>query len=94
MSAAVFRAQLGVQAVLENFYFDTKFTITHFTAGFDGTGFSDYLDAESNSAYFTPTMKQYMARCKPGTRVYIDEIKAKGPDGVTRNLPAIAFKLY
>ena len=39
MQSAVFRVQQGVQAVLEDFYFDLKFPITHFTIGFDGTGF-------------------------------------------------------
>lgn len=94
MSAAIFRVQMGVQAVLEDFYFDTKFTITHFTIGFDGTGFTDYLEKQSNSALFTPEIKQLMQRCRPGSRVFIDEIRAKGPDGTTRNLPSIAFKLY
>jgi gliding motility-associated protein GldM len=94
MSAAVFRVQQGVAATLENFYFDTKFVITHFTMGFDGAGFTDYLEKQSGSALFTADMKELMQRCRPGTRVFIDEIRAKAPDGTTRNLPGIAFKLY
>jgi gliding motility-associated protein GldM len=94
MSAAVFRVQQGVAAVLENFYFDTKFVITHFTIGFDGTGFTDYLERQSNSALFTGDIKALMQQCRPGSRVFIDEIRAKAPDGTTRNLPSIAFKLY
>lgn len=94
MQSAVFRVQQGVQASLENFYFDVKFPITHFTMGFAGTGFSDYIEKQANSALFTPDMKQLMQRCRPGTLIYIDEIRAKAPDGTTRNLPGIAFKLY
>lgn len=94
VQSAVFRVQQGVQAVLENFYFDVKFPITHFTMGFAGTGFSDYIERQSNSALFTPEMKELMQRCRPGSLVYIDEIRAKAPDGTTRNLPGIAFKLY
>jgi gliding motility-associated protein GldM len=94
MQSSLFRVQQGVQAVLENFYFDTKFVITHFTMGFDGTGFSDYLEKESSSALFTPEMKTLMGRCKPGTRIFIDDIKAKAPDGTIRDLPGINFKLY
>ena len=93
MRSAAFRVQKGVQAELENFYFDTKFVITHFTMGFAGTGFSDYLEMESTSARFTPKMEQLMARAKPGTRIFIDDIRAKGPDGTTRTLPSLAFKL-
>jgi hypothetical protein len=94
MQSSLFRVQQGVQAVLENFYFDTKFVITHFTMGFDGAGFSDYLEKESSSALFTPEMKQLMSRCRPGTRIFIDDIRAKAPDGTTRSLPGINFKLY
>lgn len=94
MQSAVFRVQQGVMATLENFYFDVKFPITHFTMGFAGAGFSDYIERQSSSALFTTDMKQLMQRCKPGTLIYIDEIRAKAPDGTTRNLPGIAFKLY
>lgn len=94
MRSAVFRVQKGVAAKLENFYFDTKFEITHFTMGFTGTGFSDYLELQSSSARFTPQMQELMSRCKPGTRVFFDDIRAKAPDGTTRNLPGMTFKLY
>lgn len=94
MRSAVFRVQQGVQAKLENFYFDTKFVITHFTMGFTGTGFTDYLELESSNARFTPKMHQLMQRCKPGTRVFFDDIRAKAPDGTIRSLPGITFKLY
>ncbi len=94
MRAAVFRVQQGVAAKLENFYFDIKFPITHFTMGFAGTGFNDYVEVQSNSALFTAEMKSLMNRCKPGTRVFFDDIRAKAPDGTTRNLPGMTFKLY
>jgi gliding motility-associated protein GldM len=92
-SAAAFRVQEGVAAVLEDFVFDAKFVVTSFTIGFDGTGFDNYMERTSNSAYFTPEIKELISRCRPGTRVYIDDIRAKGPDGTTRTLPPIAFKL-
>lgn len=92
-SSAAFRVQQGVSAILENFEFDARFLVTSFEIGFDGTGFPNYMEKSSSSALFTPGIKQLMARCRPGTRVYIDNIRAKGPDGTTRNLPPIAFKL-
>ncbi|MGH2643177.1 MAG: gliding motility protein GldM [Chitinophagaceae bacterium] len=94
MQSAAFRVQEGVQAVLENFYFDLKFPVTHFTIAFEGTGFDNYVQETSNSAYFTPAIKQLMQRCRPGTRVFFDDIRAKAPDGTTRNLPSIFFNLY
>ncbi len=94
MSAAVFRVQKGIHAELENFYYDTKFVITHFTMGFTGAGFSDYIELEASNARFTPKMQDLMSRCKPGTRVFFDDIRVKAPDGTTRSLPGITFKLY
>ncbi|GAA4301154.1 gliding motility protein GldM [Compostibacter hankyongensis] len=93
MSAAAFRVQKGVAATLKDFYFDAKFVVTSFRMGFSGTGFPDYLEKVSGSAYFTSDMQQLMSRCRPGTRVYIDDIRAKGPDGLTRKLPSINFRL-
>lgn len=93
LSAAVFRLQTGVAAVLENFEFDARFVVTSFRIGFDGAGFPDYLEKTSGSAYFTPEIKDLMQRCKPGTRIFIDDIHAKGPDGTTRTLPSLAFRL-
>ncbi|HEY6082677.1 MAG TPA: GldM family protein, partial [Chitinophagaceae bacterium] len=62
--------------------------------GFNGSGFPDYLEDVSHSPLFTPKMREYMKRCQPGSRVYIDHIRAKGPDGVERNLEgAIIFNL-
>src|SRR5699024_10185866 len=81
MRSAVFKAQKGVRAVMKDFYFDIKFNVVSFTMGFVGKGFSDYFEAKSNSALFSSEMQQLMQRCQPGTRIFIDEIRAKGPDG-------------
>jgi len=94
MRSAVFKAQEGVRAVLKNFYFDIRFKVTSFTMGFVGSGFSDYYEAKTSSAVFSSEMHKLMKRCKPGTRIFIDDIRAKGPDGTTRALPGITFKLY
>lgn len=94
MGSAVFRAQLGVTAEPEDFVFEARFQVTGFTMGFNGAGFPDYLEDVSHSPLFTPKMKEFMKRCQPGSRVYIDHIKVKGPDGVDRNLEgALIFNL-
>ncbi len=90
MSAALFRALIGPAAVLENFEFDAKFTIISFSymmlpKGKDligpytvqnraGCRFSDNKDVSK---------AQSMARA--GDRIFLDDIKAVGPDGQTRN---------
>ena len=91
--AAVFRAQIGVVANLKDFYFDARYIVTSFKMGFNGTGYPDYIERTSSSARFTPEMQQLMQRAKPGSRIYIDNIKARGPDGTTRDLGSINFTL-
>ena len=38
-------------------------------------------------------MKEMIAKAKPGQKVYIEGIKAKGPDGTIRSLGSLAFKV-
>jgi hypothetical protein len=38
-------------------------------------------------------MKEMLQKAKPGQKVYIEGIKARGPDGTTRNLGSLSFKV-
>ena len=42
---------------------------------------------------FSPAMQAFIAKAKPGDLFYIEEIKVKGPDGMSRKIPGIAFKI-
>ena len=93
MPANVFKAQLGVAAVLENFDFDAKFQIVSFDFSYLQRR-KDYQGPFSMSdAYFKGEAKKYQEFASPGDRVYIDNIRAKGPDGTTRALNSISFLL-
>jgi gliding motility-associated protein GldM len=93
MQANVFRAQLGVAAVLENFDFDAKFTITSYDFSYQQKR-KDYQGPfPCTSSYFTGEAQKYLKLAQPGDRVYIDNIRAKGPDGTTRALNNISFLL-
>jgi hypothetical protein len=38
-------------------------------------------------------MKEMFQKAKPGQKVYIEGIKARGPDGTVRNLGSLSFKV-
>lgn len=95
ISSAQLKAQIGVVADLENFDFDTRFVVTGFEMSmlpkrgelqgpFKSTG--PYLNKDKD-------IIDAIKRCKPGDRVYFEEIRAKGPDGRIRKLNAITFLL-
>jgi len=84
-------ASQGVTAELENFDFDLKFTIVSFTVSATIKGYAE--EAQSNSNLFTAQQKAIMNQVATGQKIYIENIKAKGPDGTIRSLPAIGFKL-
>lgn len=91
MAKASLSAQAGVLANLENFDFDMKFTVTGFTVSATLKGFRE--EASSNGPAFSAQQKQIISSVPSGQKVYIEDIKAKGPDGSVRNLGALSFKL-
>jgi gliding motility-associated protein GldM len=92
ISASKFKVQRGMIAVLENFDFDIRFQIVGFEMTY-GAKRQDLVSARTNAPLFDSKMLDFINRAKPGDVFYFDDIKAKGPDGTTRKLPSIAFKL-
>ncbi len=88
---SVLLAQIGVAAEMENFDFDLKFTVTEFTVSATIQGFLQ--EATSKSYKFTQQQKNILQNMSRGQRVYIQDIKAVGPDGSTRDLSTIALVL-
>jgi len=92
ISQSVLLAQLGVVAEMgEDFDFDLKFTITEFTVSAVIQGFVREYTAKSNR--FTSDQMNLIRNLSRGNSVYIQDIKAVGPDGSTRPLSTINFKL-
>ena len=99
ISAALLREAIAPAAKLDNFDFDAKFVVREFTfamtpkgqdfvgpftvkGGVAGTRFAD-----------NPDVAKALSRCKAGDKVFIEGIKAVGPDGSTRTLNPIIFSL-
>jgi gliding motility-associated protein GldM len=93
MSAAQFRAMGGVRAVLEDSEFDAAFVVLGYRMGFSGKGFPDYQGGAVGGAQWS-SQSSSISKCIPGSIVYIEEIKVKGPDGKERTLPGgLIFRL-
>ncbi len=87
----VLLAQAGVIADMENFDFDLDFKVTQFTASATIKGFTQ--DYKSGNNLFTSQQKDLIQKLNRGDRIYFEDIKAIGPDGVERPLNAIVFKI-
>ncbi len=84
-------AQKFVRAELKNFAFDLKFKVTSFSVSATIGGFDQ--EKKSNSANITPAQKSIIKKVRKGGKVMFTNIKAKGPDGKTKKLNGIIFKV-
>lgn len=82
----------GVNAVF-NSDFDLKFEIVEFTVSASLEGGFVQDAKQLNGSVFTKNQIGIISRVGQNNKVYIEGIKAKGPDGTIRDLGAIAFKI-
>ena len=87
----VLAIQDGVMAVLVDFDFEFKYTVTEFELQTTEGGYTTIK--KSNSNRFTPDQKNLLSRVQLGDIVYIGSIKAKGDDGTVRDIDPISFKI-
>ncbi|WP_262909857.1 gliding motility protein GldM [Maribellus sp. CM-23] len=84
--------QDGVLAVLEDFDFEFKYTVTQFTLETTGSdGYSNPYPVKGNR--FSAQQKEALKRVNINTWVNITDIKAVGDDGSTRDLDPISLKI-
>ncbi|MFT5053513.1 MAG: gliding motility-associated protein GldM [Oceanospirillaceae bacterium] len=76
---------------MNNFDFDLVFRVTSFEITMNIGG--DLITTTANGNRFTDGMKGKIKALKSGSRVYIENIKAVGPDGVPRKLKPIGFRI-
>ncbi|MDP4184373.1 MAG: gliding motility protein GldM [Bacteroidota bacterium] len=82
----------GIFAELKNFDFDLKFRVNHFKVTLPASsGMVHSIDVESNR--FNSELRDQFRRLKPGSKVFIDEITARGEDGSNRELAPISFQI-
>lgn len=81
----------GVVAVLENFEFDLRYEINSFRMVTYAQGFATYLEA--TGPRLTQQMQNAINGLRMGNEFYFVDIKATGPDKITRDLPPIQLRI-
>ncbi len=92
ITAGELKVQKGIAAVLEGFDFDAKFRVVSFDMVYAARR-ADLAIARGNGPAFNGQMSGYLGRVKPGDLVYFENIKVRGPDGQTRPIPGITFRV-
>ena len=91
ISKNILAAQTNVVAELEGSDFEAPFRITSFTVSITQSGFA--RDETANNSQITSAQKELIKSVSRGQRIYFQDIRAIGPDGSTRNIGTIDFKI-
>lgn len=89
---AQFKVQKGILAKVDGFDFETTFQVTKFRFTWQPKS-GDPYEKEVKGAFFNADVLNIMPRLRPGDRVYMENIKAIGPDGRERSINSITFNL-
>ncbi len=92
MPTVSFKGQQYCRAELENFDFDTKYSIVSATVYFSGANFPNVQTSVLNGNNLAP-LAAFIQRCGPGSVVTFDNVKVTGPDGA-RVIEGKSIALY
>ena len=94
ISAGAFKAQTGVGAYVKDFPFELKYTVTSFSLVGD-TEDGDIIEIPCTGNLWSqnPKARDLINRLKPNSLITIEQIRAIGPDGRTRSLPALLYNI-
>ncbi len=85
ISKAALMAAEGLGAALDDDLLNVSYTVVSFSTYFyDSMG--NAIPEVSNGAAFSARQKEQFKRLKPGKTFFITNVKAKGPDGITRDI--------
>jgi hypothetical protein len=84
-------AAQGLIAKMENFEFDLKFDVVEYKVSTTLAG--NFVERLVKGPAVTGDAKEMLQKVKSGQKVFIEGIKARGPDGTVRNLGALSFKV-
>lgn len=92
ISKSLLLAQVGISARLENFDFDLRFNVLGYTFSCSSGEYQqDSIDV--TGAKFTEEVYEGIKKCNTGDKVYFDDIKVTGPDGIPLNIGSVVFIL-
>ena len=81
----------GVLALLEGFDFQANFVVTSYEFGATIKG--SYVSATGTGPGLTSEMKGYLSKVTTGSKIYFENVKAKGPDGTIRTIGTLSLKV-
>jgi gliding motility-associated protein GldM len=87
----VLTGQDGVLAILKDFDFNLQFTVTTFRLSYENKGL--FVSKDSNSQMLTAEQRALLNGLVRGQRLYVENIKAIGPDKKLRTLGAIIIQV-
>lgn len=88
ISRAALNATTAVVPLIENFEFDTYFTIQRYRCMIIKN--KDVFELDATSGNFTPEMKRLFDKLRPGDKILISDVYAAGPGG-QRHIPGATF---
>lgn len=91
ISRGILAAQAVVLAEMKDFDFELEYKVTGFNVSVLKNGFIQ--DERSSDNRFTDAQKELIKNTPRSSKVQIEDIRAKGPDGKTRNLGTMTFVL-
>jgi hypothetical protein len=93
IAANEFKSQAGVRALVKNFFYETQFNVVSFRITGDAAGFDDGIEDANNTGAAWNEARKIINKCRPGSFITIEDIRAVGPDGRTRKLTPLIFSL-
>lgn len=92
ISKAQLMAAGGLGAAIDDDILNVSYSVVSFsTIFFDSMG--NAIPEVSNGASFSDRQKEQFKRMKPGKSFFISNVKAKGPDGITRDISPMEVAL-
>ncbi|TND09180.1 MAG: gliding motility-associated protein GldM [Bacteroidetes bacterium] len=81
----------GIFAKMENFDFDLKFDVVSWVFSMNVNGV--FVEEKASGPGVTGNISRLLASAKGGTKVLIEQVNVKGPDGTTRKIPGCQIKV-
>ncbi len=86
ISKAALMSADGLGAAIDDDILNVTYSVVSFTTNFvDQMG--NFIPEVSNGSRFSERQREQFKRLKPGKSFFISNVKAKGPDGITRDIP-------
>jgi gliding motility-associated protein GldM len=93
IASADFKAQGGLIARLLDSDFDAPFQVVSYKVGANGGSIPVYREVPNDGARWGGGATSLINQAGPGSSIFFDQIRVKGPDGKVRELPGIYFNL-